>query len=125
MSNLETIREIKITKETEKAVVVEFDDYESYNHVSERCNTVSIWLPKSQIEIKEGFVTKMAGWLASKNGIETQEAANASQARQEAGFAKYESLVAAAKEAGLKVRSRMKASTILKIAAKAEINLVY
>ena len=125
MANLETIREIKISKETEKAVLVEFNDCANYNHVSERCNTISIWLPKSQIEIADGFVVKMAGWLAAKNGIETEAAANAAEECKNEGLAKYERLVAAAKEAGLKVRSRMKSSTILEIAAKAGINLVY
>jgi len=46
-----------IKKETDKAVLVENDKKKD------------VWLPKSNIKIKEGKVTEIADWLKEKHDI--------------------------------------------------------
>ena len=120
MSNFETLYEaVKIVRETEKAVMVNVNDFNAHmtNYV------VSLWLPKSQIEIIDGKVVKMADWLAKKNGLPTNERMEVIQRKQAAGLSRYDELVGKAKAAGLPVRNRMKTATILEIAKKHGVTL--
>lgn len=126
---------LRIAKETDKAVAVANSAYHAAKETAAydvkelsstqiallREGSSLIWLPKSQIEIEEGHVVKMAEWLAKKNDFETVEA----QAAQAERFDKYEALVAAAKAAGIKgIRAGMRAATIRAKASASGIALV-
>lgn len=68
-----------IERETEKAVMLSMRSTVSagygYNRrtddMYERTRSEAIWLPKSQIQIKNNRVVAMPDWLAKRNGFHT------------------------------------------------------
>lgn len=115
MKNFETVAEIAlkemtVIRETEKAVMVNVFDGNA--HVTNY--KTSVWFPKSQIEIVDGKVVKMAGWLAKEKGIPTEESVATATARQDAALNNYFEFVESAKKAGVAgIRKGMKKATII------------
>lgn len=112
-------QEMKILRETSKAVLVDNPAFENYWDDDERImarmrgESPQIWLPKSAISTHEDQVVGMAGWLARKNGIKTVEGEEANKKAREESKARYAKTLEQAKNLGVKgVREGMRLETI-------------
>jgi len=80
--------DLKIKKETPKAVLVRYEIYDLFRKdkvpegacvvdETEKYSLVAVpaetWLPKSQIQVKDGKVVEVADWLKQKKGLYTLE----------------------------------------------------
>lgn len=113
--------DFRVKKETQNAVLVHFTDFseEPWFDGDDKRWDRDVWLPKSQIQLNDGMVTSIAGWLAKKHGIETNE----SRARTDERKNRYEEVIKRAKEAGIKgVRKGMRYASILEKARKQGID---
>lgn len=117
----------KIEKETEKAYMLDYQNYEytnmSYNKSTDdvEYNPVyrAVWVPKSQVIVEDNKIVAMPSWLAKKIGLKTEKMESDRQER----INKYESLIFWAKQNGLKVKNKMKKSTILEVIKKAGLTV--
>lgn len=123
--HIERKNEFKIRQETEKAVRVHISDFKKspwFDGDDLRWDK-SIWLPKSQIKIENGFVVEIPDWLAKKHGIETSESKAREEKRQQERQSRYEAVINRAKAAGIKgIRKGMRFSTILEKAQQQGID---
>lgn len=135
---------LTIIRETDKAVAVSLLRNNAWLVEDYMDNTVTVWFPKSQIQIENGQVIGASDWIIKskiaennqmtlnysnswkgfeESELETIESQEQKEKALNAGIERYELLVSKAKAAGLPVRNRMKTSTILKIAAQHGITL--
>lgn len=106
-----------VVRETAKAILVAVDS--KFDYYADDFVNVEVWIPKSQATVENNILVAAAGWIIREKGLLSQESADRATAKRDAAFAKYDALVAWAKEAGLPVRNRMKKATIVNIARNA------
>ena len=116
----------KITRETEKAYLLDYQDidYTASDAIGYRGGSIeygptyrNVWVPKSQVQVQDGKVVAMPDWLAKRNGLATESMNRASEQRQN----DYNNLVNRAKSLGIKgARKGLKAKTLRDMIAKAE-----
>jgi hypothetical protein len=138
MTNFKTlVTPVIIDRSTDKAVLAKMRRQNAWQ-VEDYCDSyISVWFPKSQIEINDGRIVAASDWIIrekikanacyygnqsykgfEESALDTVEKAERREVALNAGIARYEELVRRAKEAGLPVRNRMKTETIMDIAQK-------
>lgn len=112
----------KITKETEKAYLVDYQKLEGTHYGASARGGLeyytdysSVWLPKSQVQTYKNKVIAMPTWLAKKSQLYTEE-----MVKQRSNAEKsYMDLVNEAKKMGIKgARKGLKAKTLKDMISK-------
>lgn len=114
-----------ISKETDKAYLLDykiFDDSQGNWSYNRRTDNIqygqykSVWVPKSQVQVKGNKVVAMPDWLAKKSGLTTESMNKAKIQRQN----DYNDLVEKAKSLGIKgARKGLKTKTLKNMIEKA------
>lgn len=114
-----------ISKETDKAYLLDykiFDDSQENWSYNRRTDSIqygqykSVWVPKSQVQVKGNKVVAMPDWLAKKSGLTTESMNMAKIQRQN----DYNDLVEKAKSLGIKgARNGLKTKTLKNMIEKA------
>lgn len=114
-----------ISKETDKAYLLDYKTFDSsqenwsYNRRTDNIQYgqyKSVWVPKSQVQVKDNKVVAMPDWLAKKSGLTTESMNKAKIQRQN----DYNDLVEKAKSLGIKgARKGLKTKTLKNMIEKA------